>query len=168
MAAGKLEWIFGLLDKTSGPATAIEKKLALVEHRLKMVDKASSAATTDRQRDALGTQKLKLGMQSDALKMSAADAAAGGFLLRLNAALAVVGFVASAIRSVVGVLFEAAGATANLAFQFGKHLAVLRRLARAVQGYPDAAFHNGERRAHLVGGVRREPALPLKSFIESR
>ena len=43
MSTKKLEWLFALDDKMSGPASAAEKKLALLERRIKAVAKAEGA-----------------------------------------------------------------------------------------------------------------------------
>ena len=48
MSTKKLEWLFGLEDKMSGPASVAEKKLELLERRIKSVAKAEAAMSGPR------------------------------------------------------------------------------------------------------------------------
>lgn len=118
--AGKIEWIFSLLDKTSGPASTIEKKLELLEKRLKGVDKAASTARTDTQKDRLEFRKFELGMQRDALAARKAEQATGAFVMRLHAGLAVAGMVAGAVRGIASAAVGAASTVGRLTYSFAR------------------------------------------------
>jgi hypothetical protein len=67
MSTKKLEWLFGLDDKMSGPASVAEKKLELLERRIKSVAKAE-AEMSGPKKERLTFARLNLEIQRDQLR----------------------------------------------------------------------------------------------------
>jgi hypothetical protein len=120
MAGGKLEWLFALIDKTSGPAGAIERKLEILEKRLKAVDKAAGESKDPRTRDKLLFRRMELELQRDNLLMKSSRDATESWITRLNHALGVVVMIGGALKTVGGLVADVAGTAGRLAFFFGK------------------------------------------------
>ncbi len=120
MAGGKLEWLFALIDKTSGPASIIEKKLEILEKRLKAVDKAAGESKDPRTRDRMGFQRMQLELQRDGLLMRRTGEATESWITRLNHALGLVSMLGGALTAVGGFVADSALAAGRLAFSFGK------------------------------------------------
>lgn len=114
MAAG-VEWIFNLLDRASGPATTIEKKMALLEKRIGSVTKAE-AAMNGPKKDRLTFQRLGLEMQLDTLKATEKTAAATtGWLSRMERSLVTGYLLGKAVWEVARGAVRAAEAFGGLA-----------------------------------------------------
>lgn len=67
MPNGGAEFVLSLLDRTSGPATVAEKKLKLLEARMKGLDKLEKGAKTDKARDQIRFMRMGLEIQKDTL-----------------------------------------------------------------------------------------------------
>jgi hypothetical protein len=85
MSTKKLEWLFALDDKMSGPASTAEKKLGLLERRIKSVSKAEAEMSGPR-KEKLTFARLGLEIQRDQLRgsMKAAEDATSGWLAKLD------------------------------------------------------------------------------------
>lgn len=118
---GGVEWIFGMLDKASGPASAAEKKLAMLQKRIEAITKAEAAMNAGGHKDKLTFQRLGLEIQRDTL---AASERQHGSILQMafafNQVLGVAGAVFGVVEGVGSVIADAAGGAAKIAFSFGK------------------------------------------------
>jgi tape measure domain-containing protein len=102
MSTKKLEWLFGLEDHMSGPASAAEKKLELLERRIKSVAKAEAAISGPR-KEKLTFARLGLEIQRDQLRgsMKGAEEATSGWIAKLDHGLGIV-------QKIGGVVWEVA------------------------------------------------------------
>lgn len=85
--SGVVQWAFSLLDKASGPASTIEKKLANLEKRIQLLNKAEASLNGPR-KDAIAFRRLGLDMQLETLKATQKTAeATDGWLSKLEKGL---------------------------------------------------------------------------------
>lgn len=185
MASGKVEWIMSIIDRASGPASTIERKIGLVEKRIQALDKASKAASDPATRDRMAYQKLGLELQRDQLHMRALKEESGAWIQKLHSGLAVVGMIGGALKSVASITAQAGGAAAKFTAGFAlrgakagayreSNVAALSTLLGS-QGRAEAAFDQGQKFAAetpfkiadvmrwqknlLVGGFSQEDSM---------
>jgi hypothetical protein len=119
--AGGVEWIFAMLDKASGPASAAEKKLAMLQKRIEGITKAEEKMNAGGHKDKLTFQRLGLEIQRDTLMASERE---HGSILKMafafNQVLGVAGAVFGAVEGIGSAIAGAAGGAAKIAYSFGK------------------------------------------------
>ena len=101
MSSKAMSWLFRLDDAMSGPASAAEKKLELLERRIKSVAKAEAAMSGPR-KEKLTFARLGLEIQRDQLRgsMKAAEDATGGWLAKLDHGLGIIQKIGAAVWEV--------------------------------------------------------------------
>jgi len=101
MSTKALTWLFRLDDAMSGPATTAEKKLGLLERRIRSVAKAEAEMSGPR-KEKLTFARLSLEIQRDQLRnaMKVAEDATGGWLAKLDHGLGIIQKIGGAIWGV--------------------------------------------------------------------
>lgn len=185
MASGKVEWIMSIIDRASGPASTIERKIGLVEKRIQALDRASKGVSDPATRDRMAYQKLGLELQRDQMLLRSMKEESGAWIQKLHSGLAVVGMIGGALKTVVSTMAQAGGAaakfTANFAVRGAKagayresNIAAFSTLLGS-QGKAEAVFEQGQKFAAetpfkiadvmrwqknlLVGGFSQEDSM---------
>jgi tape measure domain-containing protein len=118
MADESLEFKLSLLDRASAPAKAAEKRLGLLELRLKSLDKLEKEAKTDKARDKIKFQRMELDIQRDLLKAQSAKAkSTEGWITRLHHGLSVARMLGGAMWGVARGVGRAASGFATMAIE---------------------------------------------------
>jgi tape measure domain-containing protein len=139
MSTKKLEWLFGLDDKMSGPASVAEKKLELLERRIKSVAKAESEMSGPK-KERLTFARLNLEIQRDQLRGAGKHEKEEGF--HSHAMEKVQGLIE-------GTKKLAAGATSWVGL-LDHGLGIVEKVAHAAIAIGEAFVHAAEQVGHLI------------------
>ena len=116
----RVEWFFKMVDQASEPASIAEKKLALLEERLKRLDKVMAESKDPKVLSRLALSKMDLEIKKDEALLGKADKSTGAWIWKLNQGLGIVTTIGGAALKIGEAFEHAAEKVGELTSEFVK------------------------------------------------